>query len=363
MRARRFWGLTLAVAAAHIAAWQAAAPRLPRGAGPGAHTGESERHVAWLANPRGPARGAAPPLASQAEDATSASPREARTHDPSPPLAATAPGPEAGRRPGPAARPAHAPPAAKRPPAPAALHGQGAGAAAPWPVYATRPPPSARLAYRLLQTNPAGPLPPGRAALSWERDADAFSLPLAVSLPGRPPREWESQGGFDRAGVAPGRLAQRDRGRVTRVIEFDRARALVGPAGAAGAMATAPGVQDRWSWIVQLAAIAEADPRQLRAAHVQVAGLRGELERWTFRTAAPAALPPTVAQQVPAAWRAAPLLHLVREAERPFDLRVELWVGPATHYLPVALRLGTPPGGWSFEMWLESADAAPAAPS
>jgi hypothetical protein len=50
---------------------------------------------------------------------------------------------------------------------------------------------------------------------------------------------------------------------------------------------------------------------------------------------------------------------LIREPEHPFDLRIELWVGPATHYLPVVLRLGTPPGSWAFELWLESTDPAP----
>jgi hypothetical protein len=325
MRALRFCGLTLAVAAAHLAAWQAAAPRSPRPAATGVRPRGEPLHVAWVAVAAA-SGGEAP---------------EERLPSSSSAV--------------PAARPAsRAPPAPGRRPA-----------AAPgprWPVYATRPPPPARLEYRLRQVNPRGPLPEGHATLAWSRDAGAFSLRLATALPGRPPREWLSEGGFDAAGVAPRRLAQRDGGRETRAVEFDPARAQVGLAGGPPSAGTAPGVQDRWSWMAQLAAIAEADRRQLRAAHVQVAGLRGDLERWTFHAVPGAALPADAAGRIPAALRAAPLLHLVKEAEHPFDLRVELWTSPATHHLPVALRLSTPPGRWSFELWLESAGDAPDAP-
>jgi hypothetical protein len=60
---------------------------------------------------------------------------------------------------------------------------------------------------------------------------------------------------------------------------------------------------------------------------------------------------------MPAAARAAPLLHLVREPELPYDLRVEVWLSPAIHHLPIALHLATPPGRWSFDLRLESVDA------
>src|SRR5262249_53539620 len=148
------------------------------------------------------------------------------------------------------------------------------GTTGQWPTYPTQSPPSLRLEYLLRQTNPCGALPAGHATLAWSRDSGAFTLRLAAELPGRPLREWQSEGGFDAAGVAPRRLAQRDRGRETRAVEFDRALARVGPAG----LATVPGVQDRWSWVAQLAAIAAAGGGRIRVAHLQVAGLRGDLE-------------------------------------------------------------------------------------
>jgi hypothetical protein len=217
------------------------------------------------------------------------------------------------------------------------------------------------LGYALRQTNPGGAAPGGRAELAWSRTADGYALRLAALLEGHAPREWLGEGRLDAAGLAPRRLVQRDRGRATRSVEFDRAcacarwtQAVSAPAAAA---ALAQAAQDRWSWLVQLAAIAEADPRQLVAAHLQVAGLRGQLDRWTFRPAPGAPLPADALAGVPVSLRAAPLLHLVREPDRPYDLRVEVWLAAAIHHFPVALRLSTPPGQWSFDLRLESVDA------
>jgi hypothetical protein len=345
MRALRFCGLTLAVAAAHLAAWQAAAPRPSRPVASAVRPRGEPGRVAWVAV-----------AAASAAEAPGETPLSSRPGS----LAAR----PASRAPPVPGRQAAAPPAPPdMRPEPARHAPATAGRAGPrWPVYATRPPPSAQLEYRLRQVNPRGALPDGHATLAWSRDAGAFSLRLAAALPGRPTREWLSEGGFDAAGVAPRRLAQLDGGRATRSVEFDPARAHVGPAGGPAGAVTAPGVQDRWSWIAQLAAIAEADARQLRVAHVQVAGLRGDLERWTFHAVPGAALPADAAGRIPAAFRAAPLLHLVKEAEHPFDIRIELWTSPATHHLPIALRLSTPPGRWSFEMWPESAGEAPGTP-
>jgi hypothetical protein len=48
--------------------------------------------------------------------------------------------------------------------------------------------------------------------------------------------------------------------------------------------------------------------------------------------------------------QACALLHVLREPERPYDLRVEAWLAPALHHFPAALRLSTPPGGWSLSL-------------
>jgi hypothetical protein len=363
MRALQFCGLTLAVAAAHLAAWLALAASLPGGSRHhGGRAPASLRRVAWLRAVDAGARGVADPaLAAE-------SGQHARADEPT--LRATQPAPQrpepprrAPRLADPTVAPARPsagarPPAGRQgPPARSAPAPAATGAPAPWPVYAARPPPSLRLHYALRQTNPGGAAPAGQAELVWTRTAGGYALRLAAQLDGHGPREWFGTGRLVATGLAPKRLVQLDRGRVTRGIHFDPACACARWDGAAPESALAPGAQDRWSWLAQLAAMAEAYPRQLAVSHLQVAGLRGQLDRWTFRAVPGAPLPPDALSGVPARMQAAPLLHLVREPDRPYDLRVEAWLAPAIHHFPIALRLTTPPGQWSFTLRLASIDA------
>jgi hypothetical protein len=159
--------------------------------------------------------------------------------------------------------------------------------------------------------------------------------------------------------VAPLRLVERERGRDRRGLQFDRSAGSVHVSGAPGTPALAPGAQDRWSWIAQLAAIAEAQAaRGPPPDHwdVQVAGLRGDVERWTFRVLPPGDPPPELRGNDLSARgdRAPALLHVLRATEQPYDLRVEAWLAPSLHHLPAALRLSTPPGPWSQCLWLRS---------
>jgi hypothetical protein len=231
--------------------------------------------------------------------------------------------------------------------APAATHD--------WPVYPTRPPPSAAVRYALVQSGVASAAA-GSAELEWRREAGAFSLRLATAVDGRPPREWQSTGTFDAAGVAPLRLVERERDRDRREVRFDRDAGRVRFSGAPGTPAIARGAQDRWSWIAQLAAIAEAQARRGAPPDhwdLQVAGLRGALERWTFRVLPPGD-PPAELQgnELSAPGNRAPaLLHVLRATEQPYDLRIEAWLSPALHHLPAGLRMSTPPGPWSLSLW------------
>ena len=232
-----------------------------------------------------------------------------------------------------------------------------------WPVYATHAPPSATLRYALVQQRggAAGAPAPGEATLAWTNAGGAFALRLTTSTAGRPPREWESTGRFDRAGIAPDRLVERERGRDKRTVDFDHDGARVRFSSAPGAPSIVPGAQDRWSWMAQLAAIAEAGaPAAGRRAApagpwtLQVAGLRGDVERWTFRVLPPGDPPPgpqgndlsTSAERAPG------LLHVLRASERPYDLRIEAWLSPALHHFPAALRMSTPPGPWAVTLAL-----------
>jgi hypothetical protein len=312
MRARRLCGLTLAVALAHAIGW-----RLAVGAPPARPPVRAVVH--WIE----PAR---------TEAAASVSPAHAQ-----------APVPPAPRARGAVAR-AHANAGAARPlPAPVPADPD----AAQWPTYPTRPPPPLALRYALTPASGAA----GDAEIDWANDGRGFTLRVATAPAGRAAREWVSAGGFDAAGLAPVRLSEREKGRDKRAVNFDQAARQVRFSAAPQALAIAPGAQDRWSWVAQLAAIAEAAGAPVAPGttwQLQVAGLRGELDRWTFRVLGDA--PPPGNEVSAGCARACPLLHVLREPERPYDLRVEAWLAPGLHHFPAALQLSTPPGGWSLSL-------------
>jgi hypothetical protein len=194
----------------------------------------------------------------------------------------------------------------------------------------------------------------GAAELAWSRDAQGFTLRMAMAPLGRAARERLSAGGFDAAGLAPVRLVEREKERDKRAVNFDQAAHQVRFSGSTATLAIAPGAQDRWSWVAQLAAIAEAAAAPIGAGttwQLQVAGLRGELDRWTFRVLDDAAPPTGPGNETSTAcpW-ACPLLHVLKEPERPYDLRVEAWLSPALHHFPAGLQMSTPPGSWSLSL-------------
>ena len=339
MRTRRLRELTLAVLAAHAIAWQIAAGGLPSFAPPPAGV----HRFALVSVPQRVKQAAVPVH----PDAAPAQPR--------------APDPVA------SPAPAHDRPHPRGTSAPRAPTGAGGARRRPpaqdaeWPVYATRPPPSTTLRYALVQGGRASAPDAGSAEFEWRREAGAFSLRVATAVGGRPPREWQSTGTFDAAGVAPLRLVERERGRDKRALSIDRDGGRVRFSGASGTLAVAPGVQDRWSWIAQLAAVAEAGAQRGQVPvrwDLQVAGLRGELERWTFRVLPPGDPPRELVPQRNELSgrpdRAPALLHVVRAAERPYDLRIEAWLSPSLHHLPAGLRMSNPPGTWSLSLWQRS---------
>src|SRR5262249_45089957 len=146
------------------------------------------------------------------------------------------------------------------------------------PVYATRIPPSTQLHYTLQRGSTEGD-----AVLAWRVEGERYRLHLQTAIaPGRP-LERQSQGGFDGAALAPLRLADRRNGRDVRAANFQREQRKISFSGPRWEWPLHPGAQDRVSWLVQLVAIAEADPQALRDGGdlaMWVVGTRGALSAW-----------------------------------------------------------------------------------
>jgi len=250
--------------------------------------------------------------------------------------------------------PAAAEPAASRA-ASAATDTRAASAPAdpPWP---TRMPASAELHFDLRRGAASG-----EARLSWRVDGERYALALRGVLPAGREIDQHSQGGFDAAGVAPQRLAERRRGREVRAANFQREHGKISFSGPGWELPLQAGAQDRLSWLVQLVAIAGAAPGGLAAGRLvslPVVGARGALHEWRFEVRG--------AQRLAGSHGAIDALWLVREPVHPYDVRVEVWLDPSRGHWPAQLRQTQVPGGEPLEWTLrehptpdESADVEP----
>jgi hypothetical protein len=276
---------------------------------------------------------------------------------PAPPTEATMPQPAAAAVPvAPAAVPRARPPARTAPAAPqervaaAAMAPEPAAAVAPAadallvaaeaadvaaPTYRTRMPPAATLRYRMRR----GALG-GTASLQWAPTASAYEVRLEARILGALLMAQTSRGGFDAAGLAPERFTDQRWRRSAVAANFQREAGKLTFSNAAAEYPLEPGLQDRLSWMIQLAAIAEADPAQFapgREILIKVAGGRGELALWRLHVAG--------REQVRVGEVVVSTLRLSRAARGPHDSGAEVWLDPQRHHLPVRLVLNAPAEG------------------
>ena len=223
------------------------------------------------------------------------------------------------------------------------------------PVITAIPPPPATVPgpadwHYLLRQNGQD----GTARLSWQpQDDGSYRLSLTRELAGRPLPGWRSEGQVvPGQGLAPSRFAQLRLGRDTRATNFRRAEGLISFSASTEQVSLPPGVQDRLSWWLQLAALVAAAPARFEPgseARLMVAGLRGEAREWVFEVLALAPLTLADGQHLPA------VLPLRRAALGPYDDGVEIWLDPTRGHLPVRVRVGAADKrGW--DLLLQSAN-------
>lgn len=217
--------------------------------------------------------------------------------------------------------------------------------ALPPPVYRTALPTQGfLLAYRVEQGDAGGH---GMLRVDLQEDG-RYRAHLQAATEQRQVMDWVSHGRFDAAGVAPERMVERRRGRDVQAVNFQRDHGVISFSGSTRALMLHGGAQDRASLLLQLMAIAQAQPGGLQAGQVlrlQVAGTRGQAEDWRFEVAGEEVVQP--------AGQPLPALRLVREPSQPYDQRVEVWLARTAGHLPVGLRLTTVPGREPVSLWLE----------
>ncbi|HET9207210.1 MAG TPA: DUF3108 domain-containing protein, partial [Burkholderiaceae bacterium] len=262
-----------------------------------------------------------------------------------PPTRATPSSADAVRKSLSASRP-HPTPLARAPATP--LPAQPVAVSSSMPLPPTRVPASMELVFALQRGADSG-----HARLSWQADGDRYALSLQATLPSGRQIEQMSQGGFDAAGVAPLRLADRKNGRDLRAANFQREHGKVTFSGPRWELPLDAGTQDRLSWLVQLVALAHGAQEGLRDGAemaMWVVGARGAASHWRFEVRG--------TDRVAFAGQDCETWHLVREPAHPYDTRVEVWLDATSGHWPLKLRQTQIPGGEPLEWLLQQRTAS-----
>jgi hypothetical protein len=199
------------------------------------------------------------------------------------------------------------------------------------PLYATRPPPPVTLRYELRRGRLSG-----SGDLFWRPDGERYTLRLEGSVVGLNVLTQESTGTLEANGLVPLRFTDQRARRPMVAANFEREAGRIRFSGPSTELPWQPGVQDRLSWMIQLAAVAEAEPQRLAAGErivMQVVGARGDASAWAFRSLGPEPLTMFGERRE--------TMHLLREPRHPYDTRVEVWLDPARRHLPVRATLGS----------------------
>lgn len=193
-----------------------------------------------------------------------------------------------------------------------------------------RVPASVSLRYGMRR----GPLS-GDAELVWQHDGQRFSLDLSAKVPILGTiYEQHSRGQLDETGLAPVRYTEKRIGKGERAVNFvrpeDGSPGSVAFSARSTRLPLVRGIQDRLSWMVQLAARLQAWPGELQAGQrieMAVAGPSGDVQRWHFL------VKDSTGAGEERVWR------LLREADQPHETQAEVWVSARRAFFPARVRL------------------------
>lgn len=208
------------------------------------------------------------------------------------------------------------------------------------PVYRTRLPPPMTLGYELTYGRWTG-----QGELVWRPNGNHYEARLEGRVAGLRIITLASQGGLDATGLAPVRYTDQRRGRGEQAANFQRKAGKITFSGHPEEFPLLQGSQDRLSWMLQLAAIAQADPKRVAAGSrvvLHVVGARGDSDIWAFQIVGP--------EEVSTPDGAVKTVKLLREPRKPHDTRVEVWLAPSLHYLPVRAKQTTENSSWDLKL-------------
>jgi hypothetical protein len=201
----------------------------------------------------------------------------------------------------------------------------GATDAAAIPI---RLPPAATLHYLVTGTR-HGQSITGESALTWSPDGAGYRAAWSLNSPQLGQRSQSSEGALQADGLEPERYGERQRSE--RAAHFDPAGRRVRFSANTPDAPWQPGMQDRLSALLQLAALLAAAPQHYPAERVirlPTAGVLNTAEAlWQVEGE----------QTLDIGAKTAPCVKLRRDPAGPYDNRTELWLARNKNYLPVRL--------------------------
>ncbi len=167
--------------------------------------------------------------------------------------------------------------------------------------------------------------------LSWQHNPQAYALALSVKAFLVGSRHWRSVGDITAAGLAPRRFSDSWRGE--RASHFDRDKNRIVFSGNAPEALMLAGAQDQISLYVQLAAAMNGSPQRF------VPGTRLQIQTITLRDALPWTLTLEQNEALTVEGQSVVAAKWVCQPRNRFDAKVEFWVSPQHHWLPVRIRI------------------------
>jgi len=215
------------------------------------------------------------------------------------------------------------------------------------PVYRTEMPPAATLHFDLRKGSLSG-----SGELTWKPAAGRYEGRLEGSVAGMNLLTQISVGVFDANGLAPLRYTDTRSRRAANAANFQRDKGKITYSGPQVEYPLVPGAQDRVSWMIQIAAILNADPKLAipdGKISMLVSGASGDADLWVFRYVGAEALRSDIG----------PLqtVKFTREPRKAYDRSVEVWLAPMRHHLPVRARFTANAGGDVFELLLRDIES------
>jgi hypothetical protein len=215
-----------------------------------------------------------------------------------------------------------------------------------------RAPTAARLRYD-LQGIAKGFGYSAKAELLWQPDASQYEARLEVSHFLLGSRVQTSQGQINPEGLAPRRFG--DKVRSEQAAHFQRDKGLITYSANTPDAPLLAGMQDRLSVFIQISGMLLAEPQRWGTGAVMnfhTTGAR-DTEPWAFQVAGMETL------KMP--YGGIEAMRLVRQEQKQYDQRVELWMAPSLEHLPVRIRI-TQTSGDQVDLLLRSKEMPSTSP-